>query len=85
MIRLLITAVVVSLAVANTALAEDAPAAETHKGVLPQPVGTTQVQEPAGVTKTGDAASKAGNTAPGINCQSASAEMTNGSVQTCAK
>ena len=83
--RSIISAAFISLALAGGALAQNVPAAETNKGVLPQPVGTTQVQEPAGVNKTDNAASNAGNTAPGVNCQSESAEMTNGKVQTCAK
>ena len=85
MSRSIIPAAFIFLSMAGSAFAQDAPAAETRKGVLPQPVGTTEVQEPAGVTKTGEAAGSAGSTAPGLSCQSASAEMTNGKVQTCAK
>ena len=83
--RTLTFASLILVPLAGGAYAQDTPAAETHPGTLPQPVGTTQVQQPAGVTKTDDAASNAGNTSPGTRCQSASAEMTNGSVQTCAK
>lgn len=85
MSRSIVCAAFMSLSLAGSALAQNPPAAETNKGALPQPVGTTQVQEPAGVTKTDNAASNAGNTAPGVACQSESAEMTNGKVQTCAK
>ena len=83
--RSFIAAVLTLSALSAGALAQNAAPAEVHKGALPQPVGTTQTQQPAGVTRTDDAQGKAGNTAPGVNCQSASAEMTNGKVETCAK
>ncbi|RYC30563.1 hypothetical protein D3273_17895 [Lichenibacterium minor] len=83
--RNLIAVVLTLSTLSGGALAQDAAPAEAHKGALPQPVGTTQVQQPAGVTRTGDAQGKSGNTASGVNCQSASAEMTNGKVETCAK
>ena len=82
--RLIAIAMTLS-AMSGGALAQNAAPAEAHTGALPQPVGTTQTQQPAGVTRTGDAEGKSGNTTPGVNCQSASAEMTNGKVETCAK
>lgn len=83
--RRFIATVVTLSAISGSAFAQSAAPAENHTGALPQPVGTTQMQKPDGVTRTGDAEVKAGNSAPGINCQSASAEMTNGKVETCAK
>lgn len=82
---LILSALSVLPAASGAALAQTAAPAESHTGALPQPVGTTQMQQPAGVTKTGDAEGKAGNSTPGVSCQSASAEMTNGKVETCAK
>ncbi len=83
--RSLIAIAFVSCAMVGNACAQDAAPAEAHTGARPQPVGTTEVQQPAGVTRTDNAEGKAGNTASGTRCQSASAEMTNGKVQTCAK
>lgn len=74
-----------SLAPVGSALAQTAAPAESHPGALPQPVGTTAPQQPGGVTRTDGAERKAGNTAAGVDCQSASAEMTNGKVETCRK
>lgn len=72
-------------AMSGGAFAQNAVPAESHTGALPQPVGTTQMQQPDGVTRTADAQGKSGNTLPGVTCQSASAEMTNGKVETCTK
>ena len=83
--RSFIAAVLVTSAISGGAFAQNAAPAEAHAGALPQPVGTTQMQQPDGVTRTGSAEGKSGNTAPGVDCQSASAEMTNGKVETCAK
>ncbi|RYB05187.1 hypothetical protein [Lichenibacterium ramalinae] len=81
-----VIAVVLTLsAISGGAFAQNAAPAEVHTGTLPQPVGTTRTQQPAGVTITGDEQRKSGNTTPGTRCQSASAEMTNGTVETCAK
>jgi hypothetical protein len=81
-----VIAIVLTLStLSGGALAQNAAPAEAHTGALPQPVGTTQTQQPAGVTRTDDAQSKSGNTTPAVSCQSASAEMTNGKVETCAK
>ena len=75
----------VSLAMTGAAVAQSAAPAEAQKGASPRPVGTTEMQQPAGVTRTDSAEGRSGDTAPGVGCQSAGAEMTNGKVETCAE
>lgn len=84
--RLTIAIGLVSLSFAGSAWAQSGAPAESHPGTLSQPVGTTDVQPPAGVTRTDAAETKATSSMPGTTaCQSASAEMTNGKVETCKK
>lgn len=86
MSRLTICIGLLSLSLAGSALAQSSDPAETRTEAPSQPVGTTDVQSPAGVTRTDNAEIKATSSLPGTtSCKSASAEMTNGSVETCNK